>query len=74
MASKTTHVIESDVYDINSNNLGDKFKEHFGAILQYVKQNNIRNAKITTRIRELNTKEIAIHTDIDEELKRFIDP
>lgn len=64
-------MLESDVYDITHENIGEKFKEHFYGILKYVKSNDIKNAKITTRIRELTTKEIIIFTDIEETLKNF---
>lgn len=71
MPSKNHHVIESDIFDINDNNIGEKFRYHFAEVLKFTKYSGIKNAKVVTRIRELTAKEASISTDIEEELKRM---
>lgn len=71
MVSKSTSIIESDIYDITIDNVADKLKDHFDNVIKAVKYYEMPNAKLVTRIRELNYKETLISTEVEERVKKL---
>lgn len=71
MSSINSHTIKSEIFDITSSNLEDKFSDHFGRIIHVVKVLKFENLRMTTKIEETSPKEAFLSTDIIEQVKRM---
>lgn len=73
MASKDTHITETDIYDITPDNMGDKLKEHFGRVMRLMRVLEYKDLKMVTRIKELSPTQAVVITDIEKELRKLME-